>query len=127
MTTDVPTILSTLRSELFTACRSMSVQDLNLTVSGLYELLSEVKSLKNQGTLVHRLPNEILRLIFKHLLHAYRGRKTGVDTGTILRLTHVCRRWRDLLLGCPSFWARTGCFFAEGTRTFLERSGSAPL
>ncbi|RDX44823.1 hypothetical protein OH76DRAFT_1408739 [Lentinus brumalis] len=116
----------------------MSVQDLNLTVSGLYELLSVVKSLKNQGTIVHRLPNEILRLIFTHLvsrreaysgyeLYAYRGRKTGVDTGTILRLTHVCRRWRDLLLDWPSVWARTGCFFAEGTRTFLERSGSAPL
>ncbi len=97
-----------------------------------------VKSLKNQGTIVHRLPNEILRLIFTHLvsrreaysgyeLYAYRGRKTGVDTGTILRLTHVCRRWRDLLLDWPSVWARTGCFFAEGTRTFLERSGSAPL
>ncbi|RDX44812.1 hypothetical protein OH76DRAFT_1408735 [Lentinus brumalis] len=114
----------------------MKVQDLNLTVSSLHELLADVKSQINQGANVHRLPNEILRLIMKELVlrrEAYDGyelygeRKT-VDTRAILRLTHVCRRWRDLLLDSPSFWARLGCSHAEGSlRAFLERSGTAPI
>ncbi|TFK85026.1 hypothetical protein K466DRAFT_664773 [Polyporus arcularius HHB13444] len=116
----------------------MSVQDLDLTVSVLHDLSSKVKSKTNQGASVHRLPNEILHRIFKHLvlrreayagyeLYVYGQREPGSDTRTILRLTHVCRRWRDLLLNSPSLWARISCSDAEVTRTFLERSRSAPL
>ncbi len=97
-----------------------------------------MKSQTNQGASVHRLPNEILRLIFKHLvlrreayagyeLYVYGQRESGSDTRTIVGLTHVCRRWKDLMLGSPSLWARISCSDAEVTRTFLERSRSAPL
>ncbi|KAI0028837.1 hypothetical protein K488DRAFT_89343 [Vararia minispora EC-137] len=41
--------------------------------------------------------------------------------------THVCRGWRDVALGVPSFWARRVCAIPHLLDTALERAGGAPL
>ncbi|KAI0695097.1 hypothetical protein C8T65DRAFT_48911 [Cerioporus squamosus] len=43
---------------------------------------------------IHRFPNELLSHIFAH---SWYGRSS-------LRLAHVCRRWRQVLLATPEFW-----------------------
>ena len=52
-------------------------------------------SMHNTLIHVHRLPVEMLFRIF---IEAWQDRKS-------LRLTHVCRLWRSLLLDMPQFWA----------------------
>ncbi|KAI1791597.1 hypothetical protein LXA43DRAFT_1140163 [Ganoderma leucocontextum] len=54
-----------------------------------------LRAIQNIIAPVHRLPPEILSRIF---VEAWKDRKS-------LRLTHVCRLWRSLLLDISQFWA----------------------
>ncbi|RDX51814.1 hypothetical protein OH76DRAFT_1417160 [Lentinus brumalis] len=87
-------------------------------------------------TTVHRLPNEILIAIFKEVLSGYQrgatyrldGREDAwVDTSALVKLTHVCRRWRDTALYYPPLWTRINGQHRGRLQAFLERSHGAPL
>ncbi|TBU25740.1 hypothetical protein BD311DRAFT_764046 [Dichomitus squalens] len=52
-------------------------------------------SIYNAVTPIHRLPTEILEQIFQQRW----------DNRAGLHLSHVCRRWRDILLHSARFWA----------------------
>ncbi|RPD56233.1 hypothetical protein L226DRAFT_212705 [Lentinus tigrinus ALCF2SS1-7] len=134
---DVVTIIKSLESGLSEACRMMSIEDLRSTASALHKLSANVYSKINCHTKIHRLPDELLYLIFKNLLameedyYGYELFNEAMEEVEILNvlihLTHVCRKWRDLLLDAPSFWACTVYAHPEQFNTYLERSGSAPL
>ncbi|KAI9062270.1 hypothetical protein FKP32DRAFT_1574310, partial [Trametes sanguinea] len=50
-----------------------------------------------------------------------------VSTGSLLKLTHVCKRWRDVALSAPTLWTRIDNEQPEQLEAFLKRSRSVPL
>ncbi|KAA1470096.1 hypothetical protein DENSPDRAFT_870733 [Dentipellis sp. KUC8613] len=74
------------------------------------------------------LPLEILVLIFSDLLLSSPPRKkeAGIELGWI-RVTHVCRRWREVAVSAALLWTRITDLGPEWTRVSLERAGNAPL
>ncbi|TFK87704.1 hypothetical protein K466DRAFT_101725 [Polyporus arcularius HHB13444] len=100
------------------------------------ELLERVRSLKalyNDAASINRtLPNEILTEIFSRL----RPSEWLGDSG--LRLAHICRLWRRLLLTMPEFWVdllakprvfAPGMTQRQGDRLgfYLGLTGSRPI
>lgn len=93
------------------------------------------------------LPDELLVDIFqqyitarREMIHrdAYETMDTQSTRPNVLRetnaevygwtiLTHVCRRWRQVVLQNPSFWTRIRVSTPQLVRTYLERSGSMAL
>ncbi|KZV62515.1 hypothetical protein PENSPDRAFT_758659 [Peniophora sp. CONT] len=55
--------------------------------------------------------------------------KDALSDGTIgwIRLTHVCRRWRELLLGTATLWASTLGRLPSAYNEFLQRAGNHTL
>ncbi|KAG1750543.1 uncharacterized protein EDB91DRAFT_1217229 [Suillus paluster] len=56
-----------------------------------------------------RLPTEILAQIFHHCLPDFRHWERDYPSPHPTRsapilLTRICRRWRDVVVGMPSFW-----------------------
>ncbi|EAU86328.2 hypothetical protein CC1G_08052 [Coprinopsis cinerea okayama7 len=83
---------------------------------------------KRQGTIDHGandltpigfLPNDILCKIFSDIKEGY-GDKLGW-----IRLSHVCRRWRDAALDYSSFWMNVRDGNPDRILAFLERSKDA--
>ena len=52
-------------------------------------------AIHNLAAPIHRLPTEVLERIFSHCWQRWNS----------LRLPHVCRLWRSILLGRAAFWA----------------------
>ncbi|RDX52895.1 hypothetical protein OH76DRAFT_1480486 [Lentinus brumalis] len=94
-------------------------------IARIEELLERVRSLKslyNEAASINRtLPNEILMEIFSKL----RPSEWLGDSG--LRLAHICRLWRRLLLTMPEFWvdllAKPRVFAAGMTQRQGDRLG----
>jgi len=84
------------------------------------ELLSLVRSMKNDFAPISRIPGVALSLI-----PDYWGR-CHMD-GDLIALTHVCRTWRRLFTSRPSLWTRLDFANMDKTRTYIERFGSSPL
>ncbi|KAH8998599.1 hypothetical protein EDB92DRAFT_1941404 [Lactarius akahatsu] len=96
----------------------------------------------SDGTPVNNLPNELLSSIFTLGSEA---EKSGYDDNAEeeeevevegprlpfqVLVSHVCRRWREVVIGIPTLW--TYLDFAEGppfdkSRAWLERSKDQPL
>lgn len=66
---------------------------------------------------VHNLPPEVLTRIL-------RLRSQEQD---LIYATHVCRRWRSVLISAHVLWTRIPCSYEDQTSTYLERSGSLPI
>jgi len=47
--------------------------------------------------------------------------------GNLIRLTHVCRGWRELFTSRPSLWTHLDFKSVEKTKVYIERSKSSPL
>ena len=84
------------------------------------EVLGLIRSMKNTFALVNRTPPDILSLIPEYWDRRERDKN-------VIRLTHVCRGWRDLFTLRPLLWNRLGCVDVDKTRAYLERSKSSPL
>ena len=50
-----------------------------------------------------------------------------IDTAQLISLTHVCVRWRFLLLDCPEFWTCIDGHNIAQFTAFVQRSKSLPL
>ncbi|TFY67009.1 hypothetical protein EVG20_g4097 [Dentipellis fragilis] len=74
------------------------------------------------------LPPEILVLIFSFLsLSSLPTRsRSRIDLGWI-RVTHVCRRWREVALSASILWTRVDDLGPYWTALCLERARNAPL
>ena len=79
-----------------------------------------IRSIKNMSAPVNRIPSEVLSLIPCYYY------EYGMDRD-LIRWTHVCRRWRGILISCPSLWTRINLTNIDKTRTYIQRSQSSPL
>ena len=84
------------------------------------QVLSLVRSMKNTLALINKIPSDVLSLIPNYWEDSNR------DT-SLIRLTHVCRSWRELFTSCPLLWACLDCSSVDKTKTYIERSKSSPL
>src|SRR5579859_5592124 len=72
---------------------------------------------------ISTLPSEILAQIFLELvLEDWRA-----CTIVWVRVTLVCRFWRDLALNFPTLWSYVFCISCDWVFLTLERSKSCPL
>ena len=72
---------------------------------------------KNTFAPINRVPPEVLSLIPDH-------RETDKE---LIRLTHVCRSWREIFISRASLWTFLGCENLDKTRAYLERSKTSSL
>ena len=77
-------------------------------------------SLKNSFAPINRIPPEVLSLIPDYL-----GNDT-LDRG-LIKLTQVCRRWRNAFTSRSSLWAKLDFTNVDKTRTYIQRSQLSPL
>ncbi|KAI0351560.1 hypothetical protein OH77DRAFT_1506502 [Trametes cingulata] len=115
-------------------CEPAHLQNLEHTLA---TTLSLVRSTINNHRPVHKLPAEVLAIIFDYTLPSINGgfRHSGAkesdmreERRTRVTISHVCRRWRAVALETASFWTLVD---ASQPRSWplacLERSGDMPL
>ena len=86
------------------------------------EVLSLVRSMKNNFAPVNWIPGAVLSLIPHYWERQY------MDTDKdIIALTHVCRAWRELFTSHPSLWTRLDFTNVDKTHAYIERSRWLPL
>ena len=76
--------------------------------------------MKNTFALINKTPLDVLSLIPNC------WEDNDRDEG-LIKLTHVCRSWREIFISCPSLWTRLDCMNVDKTRVYIERSKSSPL
>ena len=84
------------------------------------EVASLIQSARNRRAPINRLPRDVLALIPGFC----GGRERGIIA---IVLTHVCHAWREIFISLASLWTNLCCVDAEKTRSYLERSKSAPI
>ncbi|RDX43272.1 hypothetical protein OH76DRAFT_1487965 [Lentinus brumalis] len=86
---------------------------------------------------IHRIPPELLIVIFKDVLSDYFRGPTfrissrddaRVDPSSLISITQVCRWWRDVAISWPLLWSRldNNAHIAQSA-TFFLRSQDSPL
>ncbi|KAJ3543545.1 hypothetical protein NMY22_g3112 [Coprinellus aureogranulatus] len=97
----------------------------------IQELKDEIKALESSCNALsppNRIPPEILSRIF--LIVQWRSRARGPGRpGNLawIRVTHVCRHWRDTALECTTLWTNLSLINPAFTAVMLQRSKNAPL
>ena len=83
----------------------------------IVQILALVRSARNLTVAVNRLPPEVLAkvLSFRH------------DDRDLISATHVCERWRSILLSTPLLWTEVVFGGPDRTFAYLERSKLTPL
>ncbi|KAI0709962.1 hypothetical protein C8Q76DRAFT_798735 [Earliella scabrosa] len=82
---------------------------------------------------IHSIPDEVLIIIFQFVLgpspHNRFVLSSGdvQDTPALLRMTHVCRRWRAVAIGYLCLWSRVSDRHRELLELFVARSYPIPL
>ena len=84
------------------------------------QVLSLVRSTKNAFALVNRIPPDVLSLIPNYWEGGNR------DEG-LIKLTHVCRGWREFFTSHPLLCTRLDCTNVDKTRVYIDRSKTSPL
>ena len=107
------------KGEIANVCRVLTtvISQADLLEHEVLEVLSLVRCTKNTFLSVNKIPPEVFSLVAHHC-------DTDED---LITLTHVCRRWRVILVSCPSLWTNLGCKAIDKTRVYLERSKASPL
>ena len=95
-----------------------------------FEVLRLVRSIKNSFAPISRIPPEVLSLIPDYYCDRDGGGDEGDGDGMdrdLVALTHVCHGWRDTFASRSSLWTRLSFTNVDKTRTYIQRSQSAPL
>lgn len=71
---------------------------------------------------MNRLPPEIFSEIIQHVPH-----ELAVDAWSIIRLTHVCRHWREIIISTPGNWTLVSSSNKRLMVLGLERAKTSPL
>ena len=98
----------------------MSCFQANALERDALEVLSLVRSMKNTIAPVNRTPPEVLSLIPDYWGDYKKDRN-------LIRLTHVCRSWREIFISRPSLWTCLDFWNTDKTRAYTERSKCVPL
>ncbi|OJT13998.1 hypothetical protein TRAPUB_9482 [Trametes pubescens] len=102
---------------------------------------SFVANARNALCRVNHLPPELLRLVFIECIRPTtlsclirQGQTWGcgwthahMRASDVVALSHVCQRWREIILLTPHMWTSIRDIHAAETKTFLERAQSLPL
>ncbi|KAK7019155.1 hypothetical protein VNI00_018187 [Paramarasmius palmivorus] len=72
---------------------------------------------------ISRLPTEIFTNVFTYCMDPEPWNRPDF----MLRLTHVCRQWRAVILNCPLFWSCPDFSRPELAKAMIQRSRSGPL
>lgn len=125
-------------------------------VSGTHTILPQVRTVEEQLTSAivmlrstlnaavpfHQLPLELVKAVFafvptlQYTLASQKKQMPIVDVwqrrhiakmSELYTLMLVCRQWRDIVAGMPSFWNTIDQAYTRAQTTFLERSGYGPL
>ncbi|KAF5333438.1 hypothetical protein D9611_002737 [Ephemerocybe angulata] len=98
----------------------------------LHEIQLEKQALRtahNSTTKICSLPDEVLSRIFLDLQELASIERRGAKKQSWVSKTNICRRWREVAIGCASLW--TSPYFAynmqEWAAIMLDRSKQAPL
>ncbi|KAI0636384.1 hypothetical protein C8Q77DRAFT_497759 [Trametes polyzona] len=98
--------------------------------------LSVVRCSINDHRPIHRLPAEVLAIVFRYALPSYNGgipqsgtKEPDVDAERRVRRTisAVCTRWRAVALNLNTFWQVVDTSSAPWANECLSRSGNMPL
>ncbi|KAJ7019302.1 hypothetical protein C8F04DRAFT_337824 [Mycena alexandri] len=81
------------------------------------------------------LPNETMAEIFLHFLPIYPKCSPLKGPFSPINLTHICRKWRDIVLSTPTLWSSISLYFGHNNPTaevhkleiWLSRSGCCPM
>jgi len=107
------------------------LSDYSTLLTSLQRLRYTILSYRNDRVQINRLPVEILMLIWKLTLPAdmQLTKPDNKRIFCIVKLTHVCRRWRLVLISSPALW--TNFHVVKAAPKFvaecLQRSGKLPL
>lgn len=105
------------------------LQAINCEIQVLEDSIRESKCRRNALVPISRLPPEVLSLIFSLLSFSAAHNKSDRHVSSLLRVTHVCRLWRDTALNCPHPWSHIN--FTKLSRVviteMLSRAKMAPL
>lgn len=83
----------------------------------MLEVLLTVRSVKNAFVPINRIPPDVLCLLPDYC---------DADE-ELIKLTHVCRGWREIFVSRASLWTFLDCTDPDKTRVYLERSKKSPL
>ena len=84
------------------------------------QVLNLVRSTRNAFAPVNRTPPEVLSLIPDY----WEDYEKDMN---LIRLTHVCRSWREIFVSRPSLWTDLDFWNTDKTRVYIERSKCVPL
>ncbi|KDQ21066.1 hypothetical protein BOTBODRAFT_327605 [Botryobasidium botryosum FD-172 SS1] len=104
---------------------TMGAVEEEIALQALQAKLSDLRYRRNQLCPIHRLPNEIMSLIFEISVISYHNRCRHVFS-----IASVSRFWRTIALGTPRIWCRTEWPDYKSEKiveTFLSRSKDVPL
>jgi len=81
------------------------------------EVLLITRSIRNTFAPINRVPPDVLSLIPDY-------RETDEE---LIKLTHVCRSWRDIFISRASLWTFLDCKDLDKTSVYIQRSRKSPL
>ena len=113
---------------------------LNVLLKQILSALGTVKRpVREMKAAINYLPNELLILIFKFAIDSsqetahlvpevvYVSSRRQADTSEAVKITHICRRWRDVATGCPLLWTTVDDRHPDQVRELVQRSGGLPI
>lgn len=88
------------------------------------DYFTSLNSLRNSLLPVYDLPKDVMVEIFWLLAQpaATPTKRTRKDQLDWIRVTHVCRSWREIALSQPKLWSFVDLAHLKSARAFLERS-----
>ncbi|TFK88966.1 hypothetical protein K466DRAFT_661941 [Polyporus arcularius HHB13444] len=129
-------VLDQLQLTFITCRKYLSISALHASMNTISQFKEAICEEVNTRALPNKLPDELLIEVFKYsvslngpcptIVLGQRLRET-VQTGPLLRLTHVCRRWRNTALACTVLWQRIDCRNLDRLQEFTRRSSPGPL
>ncbi|KAG2053575.1 hypothetical protein BDR06DRAFT_956277 [Suillus hirtellus] len=98
-------------------------------LAALTEMMRSLRTRRNSLSPISSIPPEILGIIFVH--HVQQTQLVyAPDAPAVLswlKIGHVCRHWREVVLGTPELWATPFLNSLQATEEMLSRSKMASL
>jgi hypothetical protein len=92
-------------------------------IKSLEDSIRALKHRRNAIAPISSVPAEVMAVIFFHL-------RSGLpEIHVVLRVAHVCHRWREIALDCPLLWTHIDftTVTPAGAKEILARAEMAPL
>ncbi|TFK54116.1 hypothetical protein OE88DRAFT_1805912 [Heliocybe sulcata] len=106
------------------------LHELDRQINERIKELSKLRSQRNGITPISKLPPEVLTQIFSicsQMEPFGPPYPYGPTTPPWIKITHVCRHWREIALNCSSLWHVIEFISPRWTAEMLKRSKNAPL